>query len=110
MILGTGGDEPIHGILDIMYSGSPNTTLQRAMHIHPTPSELIRTMLGDLRKLTSIQRLWNMCGRGTAKQSQKLMVFSITKGNENDQNNFYLWTARDCGCSECASCVASCAP
>jgi pyruvate/2-oxoglutarate dehydrogenase complex dihydrolipoamide dehydrogenase (E3) component len=52
MILGTGGDEAIHCILDIMYSGSPNTTLHCAMHIHPTPSELIPTMLGDLRKLT----------------------------------------------------------
>jgi pyruvate/2-oxoglutarate dehydrogenase complex dihydrolipoamide dehydrogenase (E3) component len=50
-ILGTGGDEAIHCILDIMYSGSPYTTLQRAMHIHPTVSELIPTMLGDLRPL-----------------------------------------------------------
>jgi pyruvate/2-oxoglutarate dehydrogenase complex dihydrolipoamide dehydrogenase (E3) component len=52
MILGTGGDEAIHCILDVIYSGSPNTTLQRAMHIHPTPSELIPTMPGDLRTLT----------------------------------------------------------
>ena len=51
-ILGTGGDEAIHCILDIMYSGSPYTTLQRAMHIHPTVSELIPTVLGDLRPLT----------------------------------------------------------
>jgi pyruvate/2-oxoglutarate dehydrogenase complex dihydrolipoamide dehydrogenase (E3) component len=50
-ILGTGGDEAIHCILDIMYSGSPYTTLQRAMHIHPTLSELIPTMLGDLQPL-----------------------------------------------------------
>ncbi len=50
-ILGTGGDEAIHCILDIMYSGSPYTTLQRAMHIHPTVSELIPTMLGDLHPL-----------------------------------------------------------
>ena len=51
-ILGTSGDEAIHCILDIMYSGSPYTTLQRAMHIHPTVSELIPTVLGDLRPLT----------------------------------------------------------
>jgi pyruvate/2-oxoglutarate dehydrogenase complex dihydrolipoamide dehydrogenase (E3) component len=50
-ILGTGGDEAIHGILDIMYAGAPYTTLRRAMHIHPTVSELIPTMLGDLKPL-----------------------------------------------------------
>jgi pyruvate/2-oxoglutarate dehydrogenase complex dihydrolipoamide dehydrogenase (E3) component len=51
-ILGTGGDEAIHCILDVMYSGCPYTTLQRAMHIHPTLSELIPTVLGDLHPLT----------------------------------------------------------
>ena len=51
-ILGTGGDEAIHCILDVMYSGGPYTLLQRAMHIHPTVSELIPTMLGDLKPLT----------------------------------------------------------
>jgi pyruvate/2-oxoglutarate dehydrogenase complex dihydrolipoamide dehydrogenase (E3) component len=51
-ILGTSGDEAIHCILDIMYSGRPYTTLQRAMHIHPTVSELIPTVLGDLKPLT----------------------------------------------------------
>jgi pyruvate/2-oxoglutarate dehydrogenase complex dihydrolipoamide dehydrogenase (E3) component len=50
-ILGTGGDEAIHGILDIMYAAAPYTTLQRAVHIHPTVSELIPTMLGDLKPL-----------------------------------------------------------
>ena len=50
-ILGVGGDEAIHCILDIMYSGKPYTTLQRAMHIHPTVSELIPTVLGDLKPL-----------------------------------------------------------
>jgi pyruvate/2-oxoglutarate dehydrogenase complex dihydrolipoamide dehydrogenase (E3) component len=47
-ILGTGGDEAIHGILDIMYAKAPYTTLQRAVHIHPTVSELIPTMLSEL--------------------------------------------------------------
>ena len=51
-ILGFGGDEAIHCILDIMYAGAPYTTLQRAVHIHPTVSELIPTVLGDLKPLT----------------------------------------------------------
>jgi pyruvate/2-oxoglutarate dehydrogenase complex dihydrolipoamide dehydrogenase (E3) component len=51
-ILGVGGDEAIHGILDIMYAKAPCTTLQRAVHIHPTVSELIPTMLGELKPLT----------------------------------------------------------
>ncbi|HVR72533.1 MAG TPA: FAD-containing oxidoreductase [Vicinamibacteria bacterium] len=48
-ILGTGGDEAIHGVLDVMNAGAPCDVLQRAMPIHPTVSELIPTMLGDLR-------------------------------------------------------------
>ncbi len=47
-ILGTGGDEVIHSILDMMYAKAPYTVMQRAMHIHPTVSELIPTMLGEL--------------------------------------------------------------
>jgi pyruvate/2-oxoglutarate dehydrogenase complex dihydrolipoamide dehydrogenase (E3) component len=50
-ILGVGGDEAIHSILDIMYTKQPYTVIQRAMHIHPTVSELIPTMLGDLKPL-----------------------------------------------------------
>ena len=34
--LGTGGDEAIHSILDVMYAKAPYTVIQRAMHIHPT--------------------------------------------------------------------------
>jgi pyruvate/2-oxoglutarate dehydrogenase complex dihydrolipoamide dehydrogenase (E3) component len=51
-ILGAGGDEAIHCILDMMYVRAPYTTLQRAVHIHPTVSELIPTMLGDLKPLS----------------------------------------------------------
>ena len=51
-ILGTGGDEAIHCILDTMYAKAPYTVMQRAVHIHPTVSELIPTMLGDLKPLT----------------------------------------------------------
>jgi len=50
-ILGTGGDEAIHSILDVMYARAPYTVIQRAMHIHPTVSELIPTMLGELEPL-----------------------------------------------------------
>ena len=50
-ILGTGGDEVIHSILDVMYAKAPYTVVQRAMHIHPTVSELIPTMLGGLEPL-----------------------------------------------------------
>jgi pyruvate/2-oxoglutarate dehydrogenase complex dihydrolipoamide dehydrogenase (E3) component len=50
-ILGPGGDEAIHGILDAMYAKAPYTVLQRAMHIHPTVSELIPTILGELKSL-----------------------------------------------------------
>ncbi len=51
VILGIGGDEVIHSILDVMYAGAPYTTIQRAVHIHPTVTELIPTMLGDLKPL-----------------------------------------------------------
>jgi pyruvate/2-oxoglutarate dehydrogenase complex dihydrolipoamide dehydrogenase (E3) component len=50
-ILGTGGDEAIHSVLDVMYAKAPYTVIQRAMHIHPTVSELIPTMLGELQPL-----------------------------------------------------------
>jgi pyruvate/2-oxoglutarate dehydrogenase complex dihydrolipoamide dehydrogenase (E3) component len=50
-ILGVGGDEAIHSVLDLMYAGSPYTVLQRAMHIHPTVSELLPTMMDELRPL-----------------------------------------------------------
>ena len=52
MILGTGGDEAIHCIIDVMYARAPYTTIQRAVHIHPTVSELIPTVFGDLKPLT----------------------------------------------------------
>jgi len=51
-LLGTEGDEAIHCILDVMAAGAPYTTLQRTMHIHPTVSELLPTLLGDLKPLT----------------------------------------------------------
>jgi pyruvate/2-oxoglutarate dehydrogenase complex dihydrolipoamide dehydrogenase (E3) component len=50
-ILGLNGDEIVHSILDVMYSRKPYTTIQRAMHIHPTVTELIPTLLGSLEPL-----------------------------------------------------------
>ena len=51
-ILGIGGDEVVHLLLDVMYADAPYTVIQRAVHIHPTVSELIPTLLGDLKPLT----------------------------------------------------------
>ena len=50
-ILGVGGDEAIHCILDIMSAKAPYTTLSRTMHIHPTVGELIPTMLQEMSPL-----------------------------------------------------------
>ncbi|MEZ5401597.1 MAG: FAD-containing oxidoreductase [Bryobacteraceae bacterium] len=50
-ILGVGGDEAIHSILDVMYAKRPYTLIKNAMHIHPTVSELIPTVLGELTPL-----------------------------------------------------------
>ncbi len=48
-ILGTGGDEVVHSVLDLMYAKAPAEVMRRAMHIHPTVSELLPTMLGELK-------------------------------------------------------------
>ena len=48
-ILGTGGDEAVQSILDVMYAGKPYTTITHAVHIHPTVSELIPTVFGDMQ-------------------------------------------------------------
>jgi len=47
--LGIGCDEVIHGVLDVMYARAPYTMLQSTVPIHPTVSELVPTLLGDLR-------------------------------------------------------------
>ena len=48
-ILGVGGDEAIHGIIDVMNADVPYTKLQWAVPIHPTVSELIPTVLGAMQ-------------------------------------------------------------
>jgi len=51
-ILGVSGDEAIHGILDMMNAGATYPVLQWAVPIHPTVSELIPTVLGELKPLS----------------------------------------------------------
>ena len=50
-LLGVGCDEAIHCLLDIMYACASYTTISRAVHIHPTVSELIPTLLQSLKPL-----------------------------------------------------------
>jgi pyruvate/2-oxoglutarate dehydrogenase complex dihydrolipoamide dehydrogenase (E3) component len=51
VVLGVGGDEIVHSILDLMYADAPCSVVQRAVHIHPTVAELIPTMLAELEPL-----------------------------------------------------------
>ncbi|MGE2833427.1 FAD-containing oxidoreductase [Mycobacterium sp. SMC-4] len=51
-ILGVGGDEVVHTIIDVMTAKLPYTAISRTMHIHPTVSELLPTLLQDLAPLT----------------------------------------------------------
>jgi len=48
-ILGVGGDEAVHALIDTMSAKAPFTTLRNTVHIHPTVAELIPTILGELR-------------------------------------------------------------
>jgi pyruvate/2-oxoglutarate dehydrogenase complex dihydrolipoamide dehydrogenase (E3) component len=50
-LLGLNADEIVHSLLDAMYAKAPYTTILRAMHIHPTVTELIPTLLGNLKPL-----------------------------------------------------------
>src|SRR5690349_21029422 len=50
-ILGVGGDEAIHCVIDAMYAKAPYPAMQRMMHIHPTVAELLPTLLGELAPL-----------------------------------------------------------
>src|SRR5262249_1067085 len=52
-LLGLAADEVIQDVLDLMYAKAPYTTLQRAMHIHPTVAEYLPTMLGSLTPLAT---------------------------------------------------------
>jgi pyruvate/2-oxoglutarate dehydrogenase complex dihydrolipoamide dehydrogenase (E3) component len=51
-VLGIGGDEVIHVLMALMYAGAPYTLLERAAFgIHPTVSELLPSLVGDLQPL-----------------------------------------------------------
>jgi pyruvate/2-oxoglutarate dehydrogenase complex dihydrolipoamide dehydrogenase (E3) component len=50
-ILGLSGDEAIHCLIDVMYAKQPYTVISRAVHIHPTVTELIPTLLQELQPL-----------------------------------------------------------
>ena len=52
-ILGIEGDEAIQSVLNVMYADAPYTVITRGMHIHPTVTELIPTLLESLKPLTS---------------------------------------------------------
>jgi pyruvate/2-oxoglutarate dehydrogenase complex dihydrolipoamide dehydrogenase (E3) component len=47
-LLGIEGDEVVHTVADLMYANAPHTVMQRAVHVHPTVSELLPTLLGSL--------------------------------------------------------------
>jgi len=49
--LGLSGDELVHSVLDLMYAGAPCSVLQKAVHIHPTVSEFIPVLIGNLKEL-----------------------------------------------------------
>lgn len=48
-ILGASGDEVVHGILDMMYAQAPYTVMQRMVPIHPTISEMLPTVIADMK-------------------------------------------------------------
>jgi pyruvate/2-oxoglutarate dehydrogenase complex dihydrolipoamide dehydrogenase (E3) component len=48
-LLGLSGDEVVHALLDTMAADRPYTVISRAMHIHPTVSELVPTLLQQLK-------------------------------------------------------------
>jgi pyruvate/2-oxoglutarate dehydrogenase complex dihydrolipoamide dehydrogenase (E3) component len=50
-ILGLNGDEVIHGLLDMMAARQPVDAIARTVHIHPTVSELVPTLLQQLRPM-----------------------------------------------------------
>jgi pyruvate/2-oxoglutarate dehydrogenase complex dihydrolipoamide dehydrogenase (E3) component len=50
-VLGPGGDEAVHCVLDLMYAKAPVSVLQRAMHIHPNVAELLPTIAQELKPL-----------------------------------------------------------
>ena len=50
-ILGPGGDEAVHAVLDLIHAKAPCDVMRRAVHIHPTVAELLPTILGELKPM-----------------------------------------------------------
>ena len=48
-ILGLNGDEVVHSLLDVMAAQQPYTVISRAVHLHPTVTELVPSLLQQLR-------------------------------------------------------------
>jgi pyruvate/2-oxoglutarate dehydrogenase complex dihydrolipoamide dehydrogenase (E3) component len=48
-VLGTDGDDAVQTLTDAMYARLPYTAVQRGVRIHPTVSELIPTVLGEMQ-------------------------------------------------------------
>ena len=90
-ILGTGGDEAIHSILDVMYAKAPYTVIQRAVHIHPTVSELIPTMLGELQPLSRQPRQRVAHRNETRRRAIPLFVFGVSVERSS---RWILWSWR----------------
>src|SRR5574337_1868856 len=62
-LLGLNADEVVHSLLDVMVARQPYTTIARAMHIHPTVSELVPTLLQGLKPLAA----WRAKGEAPAR-------------------------------------------
>lgn len=54
-ILGIGGDEVVQSLLQLMAAGTPYTTMMHTMHIHPTVTELLPTLLAGLKPLKPLK-------------------------------------------------------
>jgi pyruvate/2-oxoglutarate dehydrogenase complex dihydrolipoamide dehydrogenase (E3) component len=50
-ILGVNGDEVVHSLLDVMAAKQPYTVISRTVHIHPTVTELVPTLLQQLEPM-----------------------------------------------------------
>jgi pyruvate/2-oxoglutarate dehydrogenase complex dihydrolipoamide dehydrogenase (E3) component len=50
-LLGTSADESVHSLIDAVYARLPYTEFQRHVRIHPNVSELLPTVLEDLKPL-----------------------------------------------------------
>jgi pyruvate/2-oxoglutarate dehydrogenase complex dihydrolipoamide dehydrogenase (E3) component len=53
-LLGLNADEVVHSLLDVMAAGQPYSVIARTMHIHPTVSELVPTLLQQLKPLAQV--------------------------------------------------------